>query len=77
MRYFKLILLAIILICTNRAIAEVRPGIKIGLNASGVNSCDTKISCHAGVFVNIDLNKSYCIHERVLKLAILTLIGLD
>ena len=61
MRYFKIILLLITLMCTNRAIAEVRPGIKIGLNASGVNSYDTKISCHAGV-----LNKSFRFSPEVL-----------
>ena len=57
--FLRLIVLVFVLLGTNVAIAEVRPGVKIGLNASGVNSYDTKISCHAGVFVNIDLNKSY------------------
>lgn len=66
MRYLKLILLAITLICADGAVAEVHPGVKIGLNASGVNSCGTKISYHAGVFVNIDLNKSFRFSPEVL-----------
>lgn len=64
--FLRLIALVFVLLGTNVAIAEVRPGVKIGLNASGVNSYDTKISCHAGVFVNIDLNKSFCFSPEVL-----------